>query len=58
MSGGEWIGRVRIVCWFSSPDFTLRDKNWSVMEECMAVVSTGNAMKTALLPSQDISSHT
>lgn len=30
--GGEWIGRVRTVCWFSSPDFTLRDKSWSVME--------------------------
>lgn len=58
MRGGEWIGRVRIVCWFFSPDFTLRDKSWSVMEGCMAVVSTGNAMKIALLPSQDILSHT
>lgn len=56
MRGGEWIGRVRAVCWFSSPDFTLRDKSWSVMEGCMAVVSTGNAMKTILLSSQDISS--
>lgn len=56
MRGGEWIGRVRTVCWFSSPDFTLRDKSWSVMEGCMAVVSTENAMKTALLPSRDISS--
>lgn len=22
MRGGEWIGRVGTVCWFSSPDFT------------------------------------
>lgn len=26
MRGGEWIGRVGVVCWFSSPDFTLADK--------------------------------
>lgn len=45
-------------CWFSSLDFTLRDKSLSVMEGYMAVVSTWNAMKTALLPNQDISSHT
>lgn len=56
--GGEWIGRVKTVCWFSSPDLTLRDKSWSVMEGCMTVVSTGTAMKTILLSGQDISSHT
>lgn len=38
--GRERIGRVKTFCWFSSPDFTLRDKSWSVMEGCMAVVST------------------
>lgn len=27
MRGGEWIGRVGTVCWFSSPDFTLADKS-------------------------------
>lgn len=27
MRGGESIGRVWTVCWFSSPDFTLRDKS-------------------------------
>lgn len=27
MRGGEWIGRVGTVCWFSSPDFTLVDKS-------------------------------
>lgn len=26
MRGREWIGRVWVVCWFSSPDFTLADK--------------------------------
>lgn len=26
MRGGESIGRVGVVCWFSSPDFTLADK--------------------------------
>lgn len=26
MRGGKWIGRVWVVCWFSSPDFTLADK--------------------------------
>lgn len=58
MRGGEWIGRIKTVCWFSSPDFTLRNKSWSVMEGCMAVVSTGTAMKTILLWSRDVSSHT
>lgn len=45
---GSRLAELRL-CWFSSPDFTPRDKSWSVMEGCMAVVSTWTATTTILV---------